>query len=382
MKFIAESFEPSEFRDRLGRLRAAMRAEGLDGILINSPEDIFYLTGFDSCGYYSYQHLMVGLDEGSETLLTRIVEIGIVQATPGVRNAVYWADRDDYIALGAELARKAGLGNARIGVQESSLYLKVNDYRRLTAALSGAKLVDASAILPRLRLVKSPAEVDCMRRAGAITDIGLEAALAAIAEGRRECEIAAAACAAMYAAGGVPPAYPGTFTSGPRTCFLHGMATERDLRRGDLVVLEPMGCFRRYNTNAIRTASLGPASSKAQDAHRLMEESVAACTEMVRPGVVAQEIDRRSRRIHERYARNRLHRTGYSLEVGYSPGFVGAMDLREGDLTPLEAGMVISIEPNTTFPDEGWGVQLGNCILVTATGHEVLHRTPTHMHVV
>lgn len=382
MTFIAESFEQAEFDNRLARLRARMRAEGLDGMIIHSPEDICWLTGFDSCGYYSYQHLMVGLDEGSETLLTRAVEVGIVRATPGVRNAVYWADRDDPIAIGAALARQAGLEKARIGVQESSLHLKVSEYRRLAATLDGATLVDASAILPRLRLVKSPAEADCMRRAGAITDIGLQAGLAAIAEGRRECDIAAASVAAMYAAGGEPPAYPGTFTSGPRSCFLHGMATERELRRGDLIILEPMGCFRRYNTNALRTASIGPASPKAQDAHRLMEESVAACTEMLRPGVVAQDIDRLSRRIHERYAKNRLHRTGYSLEIGYSPGFVGAIDLREGDLTPLEAGMVISIEPNTTFADEGWGVQLGNCVLVTETGHEVLHRTPTRMQVI
>jgi Xaa-Pro aminopeptidase len=55
------------------------------------------------------------------------------------------------------------------------------------------------------------------------------------------------------------------------------------------------------------------------------------------------------------------------------------MDLREGDKTPLEAGMVISIEPNTTFYDEGWGVQLGNCVLVTQSGHEVLHRMPTEL---
>jgi len=85
-----------------------------------------------------------------------------------------------------------------------------------------------------------------------------------------------------------------------------------------------------------------------------MAESIEACTAMVKPGVLAEEVDRLSRKITGKYAANRLHRTGYSLEIGYSPGFVGALDLFEGDRTPLEAGMVISIEPNTTFADEGW----------------------------
>jgi Xaa-Pro dipeptidase len=370
------AFPAEEYRARLDRLRSVLRQRGLDAVILHAPEDINYLCGYSSCGYYSYQHLQVGADPSADCLFTRLVEIGIVRATSVLGEGVYWTDHDDPIAMAAQIAIDRGLARGRIGLQESSLYLKVSDLRKLERALPGARLVDASDILPELRLIKSPREIDCMRRAGEVTDLALAAGIGAIAVGARECDIAAAAYDAMFRAGGDPPTYPGTFTSGPRTCFLHGMATERRLERGDLVVMEPMGCWRRYNTNALRTAVLGAPSAKAEDAFARMVESVEACTALVRPGLPAEEVDRLSRRITGKYAANRLHRTGYSLELGYAPGFVGGLDLLEGNRRPLEAGMVISIEPNTTFYDEGWGVQLGNCVLVKETGAEPLHRTP------
>lgn len=378
-RYIEQAFPDGEYHGRIASLRAKLRQDGLDALIIHAPEDINYLIGFNSCGYYSYQHLLIGADPATDCFFTRVVEIGIVRATRIIKETVYWTDWDDHIAMAADIVTKKGLAKARIGIQESSLYLTVKDWRRIEALLPGVDLVDMSDLLPRLRLVKSPLEIECMRRAAQITDAGLEAGLAMIAEGRRECDLAAAVYQAMFAAGGEPPSYPGTFTSGPRTCFLHGMATERRLQRGDLIVMEPMGCYQRYNTNAIRTAVIGSPSAKAEEAHRLMEASVLACTDLVRPGVLAEDIDRVGREITGKFAANRLHRTGYSLEIGYAPGFVGALSLRKGDKTPLESGMIISIEPNTTFYEEGWGVQLGNCVLVTETGHEVLHQTPIEL---
>lgn len=378
-RYIEQAFPDAEYHGRLAKLRAKLREAGLDAFIIHSPEDINYLIGFNSCGYYSYQHLMIGADETADCFFTRIVEIGIVRATNIAKDAVYWTDWDDRIAMGADIVARKGLAQGRIGIQQTSLYLSVQDWCRYQALLPSVEFVDASDLLPRLRLVKSPLEIACMRRAAQITDIGLQAGLSAIAEGRRECELSAAVYQAMFAAGGEPPSYPGTFTSGPRTCFLHGMATERRLQRGDLIVMEPMGCYQRYNTNALRTAVIGSPSPKAAEAHQLMEDSVLACTDLVRPGILAEEIDQLGREITGKFAANRLHRTGYSLEIGYAPGFVGALDLRQGDKTPLQAGMIISIEPNTTFPEEGWGVQLGNCVLVTETGREILHHTPIEL---
>jgi Xaa-Pro dipeptidase len=146
--------------------------------------------------------MLVGADEGVHALLTRLVEIGIVRATCIPLEAEYWADRDDYVAMTADMIAAKGLSAARIGLQESALYLKLAEFRRLERLLPKVTFVDASDVVARLRLVKSPREIESMRRAAAITDAGLRAGIAAIAEGTRECDIAAATYAAMFAAGG------------------------------------------------------------------------------------------------------------------------------------------------------------------------------------
>lgn len=100
-----------------------------------------------------------------------------------------------------------GLSAARIGLQESALYLKLAEFRRLERLLPKVTFVDVSDIVARLRLVKSPREIESMRRATAITDAGLRAGIAAIAEGTRECDIAAA----TYAAPSPPVRGPASF---------------------------------------------------------------------------------------------------------------------------------------------------------------------------
>src|SRR5262249_53906669 len=159
---------------------------------------------FNSCGYYSYQHMLVGADSSVHALLTRLVEIGIARATCIPLETTYWGDRDDYVAMTADMIAGKGLAEARIGLQESALYLKLAGCRRLERLLPKVRFVDASDIVARLRLVKSSREIESVRRAAAITDAALRAGLETIAEGVRECDVAAAAYEAMFRAGGEP----------------------------------------------------------------------------------------------------------------------------------------------------------------------------------
>src|SRR5437764_13798124 len=94
-RYIEQAFPDAEYHDRLRKLRAKLREAGLDAIIIHAPEDINYLIGFNSCGYYSYQHLMIGTEESVDCFFTRIVELAIVRATRIVKDAVYWTDWDD-----------------------------------------------------------------------------------------------------------------------------------------------------------------------------------------------------------------------------------------------------------------------------------------------
>jgi Xaa-Pro dipeptidase len=374
-KYIDWAFPKEEYLGRLAKLRSALEEKKLDGTIFHNPEEIYYFSGHNSIGYYSYQHLLIGTDPSIFAFLTRVGETAIASATCIADEIFFWRDMEDPIKIGAEIIKAKGLGAARLGIQESAWFLRPSDYQRMQTLLPEVTFVDISNLGPDLRLVKSPAEIEYVRRAAAVADVGMQAGLATFSDGVREVEIGAAVYNAMLLAGGDYPALPLMLQSGPRSAFLHSFPTERRLRPGDVLNMEVVGCYKRYNANVLRSGVIGKPSSRVRDVYEVMREAVETCTDAVRPGLPAAELDQISHRITERYRKYRLHRTGYSLEAGYPPATMGSMSLIIGDEHVLEPGMVFSIEPNITLYDEGWGLFLGNCVLVTPNGREVLVKT-------
>ncbi len=101
------------------------------------------------------------------------------------------------------------------------------------------------------------------------------------------------------------------------------------------------------------------------------------CIAMAGPGVPGAELDRESRRITQQFDKYRLHRTGYGLEAGYPPSWIGSISLSVDDPTILQPGMVVSVEPTFIFYDragnEAFSAIVGNNILITDNGAEKLN---------
>ncbi len=106
----------------------------------------------------------------------------------------------------------------------------------------------------------------------------------------------------------------------------------------------------------------------------LLHEALTKATEAAKPGVPVGGLDRITRRITHKYDYGRLHRTGYGLEAGYPPAWMGNLSILDGDPHILEPRILFSIEPTIVLREEGFGVVLGNNILVTESGHEVLNK--------
>jgi len=121
---------------------------------------------------------------------------------------------------------------------------------------------------------------------------------------------------------------------------------------------------------------VGRPSEKVKEVHALLVQAVMQATEAVKPGVPVAELDRITRRITRKYDHGRKHRTGYGLEAGYPPAWMGNLSILDGDPHILESGMVFSIEPTIVLPEEGFGVVLGNNVLVTGEGYELLNKVP------
>src|SRR5512134_233221 len=175
---VALHFTREEFAQRQAMAIAAMQQAGLDGLLMFRQESMYYLSGYDTFGYVFFQCLYLGID-GRMTLLTRAPDRLQAKHTSIIDDVRIWADEPD--AKPAETLRDILVAQScrgkKLGVEWEAYGLTARNGQRLAAALDGvATLVDASDLVSRLRVVKSPAELAYVRKAAALADAALEEA--------------------------------------------------------------------------------------------------------------------------------------------------------------------------------------------------------------
>jgi len=214
---MALHFSAEEFAERRRRSIAAMAEAKLDGLLMFRQESMYYLTGYDTFGYVFFQCLYLGAD-GKLTLLTRAPDLLQAKHTSDIEDIRIWVDAPD--AKPAEQLREIlsshGCKGKRLGVEWESYGLTARNGQRLAAALEGfCALVDASELVSRLRVVKSPAELAYVRRAAELGDAALDEARRLAKPGASEGDILAAMQSAVFRGGGDDPANEYIIGSGP-----------------------------------------------------------------------------------------------------------------------------------------------------------------------
>src|SRR5687768_4981434 len=151
-------FSLDEYRQRLDAVRAGMAQRGIDVALVSIPENIYYLTGYTTLGYYMYQVLMLPLD-GEPLLLTYREERINVDRLSWLERHVDYSVVDDPIEVTVDAVRSFGVAGRTLSVEESGYFFPIRTYRRLTAALDDVRWVDGSGLVEAARLVKSDAEL-------------------------------------------------------------------------------------------------------------------------------------------------------------------------------------------------------------------------------
>ncbi|MGH6952845.1 MAG: aminopeptidase P family N-terminal domain-containing protein, partial [Alphaproteobacteria bacterium] len=191
---MALHFTRAEFGARLDRARARMAEQGLDALLLFRQESMYYLSGYDTEGFVLFQTMVVGAD-GRLALLTRSADREQAAATSIVDDVRIWVDRaganpgNDVRDMLASLK----LAGKRIGVEYDAYCLTARRGKMLEAALEGfCTLVDASDLVRLLRVVKSPAELKYVRKAGALANAALRQAVRRTRPGVFEGDIYAA----------------------------------------------------------------------------------------------------------------------------------------------------------------------------------------------
>ncbi|MDN5874387.1 MAG: aminopeptidase P family N-terminal domain-containing protein, partial [Sinobacteraceae bacterium] len=198
-------FPLPEYERRLTALRERMAYRGLDAVVVSDPENMNYLTGHQTTGYSFFQALLVPL-ESNPVSVTRQMEASNIEARTWVEDARYYSDIGDALQMLYSVITESGLENKHVGYERNSYFFPAYQQDRFHTMFADGALRDCYGIVEAGRLIKSDAEIAVMQQAAQATEAGMQAGLDACGEGVNENDIAAAACAAMFSAGGEYPA--------------------------------------------------------------------------------------------------------------------------------------------------------------------------------
>ena len=357
-------------QDVIARLVRAMREAALDALIAISPENFAYVTGFLSPTQplMRWRHAMALVTADGQTALVSVdMEQSTIRAKapPGTEIAVWREFQFDAMHVLADLLRKHKLGAARIGIEMD--YLPAGDFTALVELLPQAGLVPAQRLLSRLREIKTPAEVEILRRLSRIADQSITRAYHAVGAGSTEMDIAAALTRGVYEQGAEYFKLM-IVATGKRSVFPNVGPTERVLAKGDVCRVEIFPMIAGYHAGVCRTAAIGAAPPQADRIWANLTACKHLLLDAIKPGAS-------TKMIYELYRKKlaALDLPAISF-VGHGIGLHLHEDpyLGPTEDQPLEAGMVLGIEPLVYETGFGFGMQNKDMLLVTPGGCEIL----------
>jgi Xaa-Pro aminopeptidase len=367
-------FDAEVYARRLAAAAAATAAAGLDGLVITPGYDLRYLTGSRAQTFERLTALVVPAS-GAATIVVPRLELASLKGSAvaelglAVRD---WVDGDDPYQL---VLAALGGGRSATAVTDSMPALHLLPL----AGVLGVSPVLATDILRTLRMVKEECEIDALRKAGSAIDRVHARVPEFLIPGRTEADVAADIAEAIVAEGHSDVSFV-IVGSGPHGADPHHSYSDRELRAGDIVVVDIGGAYEPgYHSDSTRTYSLGEPEHDVAQQYSLLQRAQQAAVEAVRPGVTAEQVDAAARDVlaEAGLAEFFVHRTGHGigLSVHEEPYIVSGNDL------PLTAGMAFSIEPGIYFPGR-WGARIEDIVVVTEDGALAVNNRPHDLVVV
>ncbi|WP_321502141.1 Xaa-Pro peptidase family protein [Breoghania sp.] len=342
---MALHFERSEFSARLEKVLAEMKKRKLDAMLLFAPESHYWLTGYDTFGFCFFQCLVV-MKDGRFVLLTRAPDLRQANHTSIIDDIRIWVDLGEASPIGQlkDLLFELDLLGCELGVEYDTHGMTGRIGRELDEALrSFADLNDASDLIPRLRAIKSPAEIAYVRKAAELADEAYRAGEAEIRAGADEARILAAMQDTVLAGGGDYPGNEFIVGSGMDALLCRYKSGRRSLGERDQVTLEFAGVYRHYHVALMRTVLTGEASARHIELHEAAVAALGEVEKTLRPGNTfgdvfeahAREMDRRDLMPH------RLNACGYSLGARFAPSWMDWPMFYRGNKAEIEPNMVL-----------------------------------------
>ena len=386
------AFQPAEYEQRLGRTREAMQKAGVDVHVATNPANMGWLTGYDGWSFYVHQLVLVVADEPQPFWIGRKMDAGAARVTTHLDEDHILGYPDDYVQSTvkhpmdyvADFLRARGWDKRRIGLEMDSYYFTAASHEALKRNLPDATFVNANTLVNWVKCVKSPAEVEFMRRAARIIERVMRTAVDGVQAGVRQCDVAAdiyhTAIRGTPEFGGDYPSIVPLLPSGEGTSTPHLTWTDQPFREGEATILELAGVYRRYHCPMARTVHLGRPPQKLADTAEIVVEGLNTALAKAAPGVTCEEVEGAWRESISRHGIVKDSRLGYSIGLNYPPDWgEGTLSLRPGDKTVLQPNMTIHMIPGIWMDD--WGIEISEAFIVTDSGAETLADFPRQLFV-
>jgi Xaa-Pro dipeptidase len=370
---------PEEFVRRYDLIQDGMAALDLDALLVRGPENITYVSGYESPGYYRY-HCIVVPRQGEPVFVLRDFEWINVPEFARIAKLAKVYDWDHGPDVTVNVLRQLGLREAkRIGVEKRNFFYTVAEHETLGRGLPQTELVDATEVLWNARIIKSDEEVAIMRRSAALVDMAMLASYEATRPGATGDQINAIVNQTLLENGGEYMGLPPFVLAGERSCLPHQTGGSNRLRPDDLMYFEISASQRRYTAALMRTIFIGRPRDEWRRAAQACIDAVTAAMETIKPGVTPHDADVAARAVTTEAGCRDLHRNrlGYSIGISYPPdwGEGEIISLQQHEHRPLQAGMTFHMPPLCLKYRE-FGIGFSESIVVTDTGCERFSKLP------
>jgi Xaa-Pro dipeptidase len=428
MKSPTKHFPPEEFAQRMRNVHAAMKEKELDAVIVTNPENIYYLTGIAHQGYFAFSSLILVPDEPGIIVMRAMEQAILRDMAPEFELSLYsdgvpplpepqaaHADLSMYgngartparglqpssMSVGVSVrgnegplkdfsapvdaivhaVEELGLTSGRVAFERTSSHLPYSVAEAFVQRLPSVQWADASDLVADCRMVQSPDELACTRKAARISDAMVMTGTAVAGSGVEKADVMASIYQVLFQRGGTYPAFVPLVRSTRTIEHEHGTWEDGRLRAKELLFLEMSGCVARYHAPVGRLVHIGRLSAGSRRIARVCQDALMAAKEALKPGVTADSVYRAWQGEVDRAGLTHYHRhhCGYMVGIGFPPSWSGGgvpRGLRRGSQLEIRSGMVFHLMSWLLRTGKGDGF-LSDTVVVTEHGAEFLTNAP------
>jgi len=385
-------FSKEEYKQRLKKVQNLMQDKGIDLLISQDTANMNYLTGYDAWSFYYAQCAIVHLNSDEPLCFVRAQDAGGAYIKTYLKDENIIAYDEKYIHTWPshpydpliEIIKKNKWDKLNIGVEMDSHYFTAYCYEKLKQGLPNAKIKDSERLVNWARLVKSDAEINLMKGAAEISQIGMKVAIENINPGVRQCDAVAEIQKALFKGtpeiGGEYSSIATLLPTGKGTSASHLTATDDKFVNGEATIIEISGVNKRYHCPMARTVLLGKPEQKKIDAMKATNEALDAGIIATKPGNTANDVAQKFWGVLDKYNIKKKSRTGYSIGIGYPPDWgEHTLNIYKGDNTVLQPNVTFHMIAVMQFGE--WGVEASESIRVTDKGAETFCKFSRKLHI-